>query len=262
MDFLNRYFIYPFLSDSGYNFVNTFVYSLIALAALYLIFKILYKRIKFDKQFLITLIPFILTGSLIRALVDHHYIKYTPFTVSPGIYIVIGLTYLFILLATIWASKSMKKPYWKICFLVGMIFLTAVIVLTRPNIKLHWLPFVTLVLSIVCCLPFLVAQKLIKKSFFDFMALSALFGQFLDGFTTTLLVDFFGFIEKHPLPRLMAQYFGSASTILFLKASIVLLLIFFCTKYLKKQERNFILTLPFVLGLAQASRNLLTFLLL
>ena len=80
---------------SGYTVFNTVVYTLILLVFILAIIKI-FKKIKIDPLSIIcSIIPFVIFGCLIRALVDHGAFPKTIFLITPGIYILVGLITIF-----------------------------------------------------------------------------------------------------------------------------------------------------------------------
>src|SRR3989339_273614 len=98
-DFIQEYFVNPILYQDKYppyNAYNTLAYAAIAIAAVYLLFKLFKsKGIKIDGWFFKAVIPFVLFGSLLRVtedarllprVVEFAGVKLFPF-VTPGIYI-------------------------------------------------------------------------------------------------------------------------------------------------------------------------------
>src|SRR3989344_9647340 len=120
LEFAQKYFLNPIYQNEGYNLVNTITYGLIALAALYVIYKV-FQRLKFkiDFNFLLAAVPFVVLGSSLRAFVDHGFYKITFWTVAPGIYIIIAAVFLVILLGSVYLEKHTKVPYWQATLLIG-----------------------------------------------------------------------------------------------------------------------------------------------
>lgn len=69
-EFINEYFIRPIIdpSLSGYNLVNTIIYIILLVIACGAIYYFLKNKIKFNYEFLIALIPYILFGVSLRVL--------------------------------------------------------------------------------------------------------------------------------------------------------------------------------------------------
>ncbi|MDD5317999.1 MAG: DUF63 family protein, partial [Candidatus ainarchaeum sp.] len=69
--FIGEFFLKPIYEHSGYNAYNTLAYAALAIAAAYLIFRLLKKLgIKIDARFAYSIIPFILLGSALRVAAD------------------------------------------------------------------------------------------------------------------------------------------------------------------------------------------------
>src|SRR3989338_11279562 len=69
---ISEYFVRPIIERTGYNAINTLTYALLALAALYVIWRLLRGR-GFDfsgKEFLFGVGAFVLLGSTARVLTD------------------------------------------------------------------------------------------------------------------------------------------------------------------------------------------------
>ena len=93
---LTKYFVGPIYLDSGYNFVNTIVYAVVALVFLYGLYTGLDKlNIKINRKFFYALLPFVLFGASLRAFVDNGLIKLNFWTVSPGIWMFIAGIFFF-----------------------------------------------------------------------------------------------------------------------------------------------------------------------
>src|SRR4030095_11894022 len=106
-NFIYDYFVQPIWDRTGYNVVNTLVYAVIAIAAIFALNKALKGRVKIDESFVRSVLCFVLLGSTMRVVtdsidtgvfkpvtpfhqvvLDSHIWDYGYFTVTPGIYIV------------------------------------------------------------------------------------------------------------------------------------------------------------------------------
>jgi uncharacterized membrane protein len=76
-------------------------------------------------------------------------------------------------------------------------------------------------------------------------------------------VDFFGGVEKHPIPRYFIEHFGTGLVFYPLKLLVLLPAIYLIFTELKdrKQLRNFLLISIAVLGFAEGLRNFITLIL-
>ncbi len=103
--FLFRYFWGPVLADArgepvngiaeGYNWVNTGIYGIMMVFALFGIYEIIqHYDIEIDTQFVFSLIPWILLGGSLRALEDAGLFReeIAPLFISPIIYLLLGIS--------------------------------------------------------------------------------------------------------------------------------------------------------------------------
>ena len=119
--FLDKYFINPIYLDSGYNFVNTIVYAIIALVLLYGIYKGLEKlNVKIDRKFFYALLPFIVFGASLRAFVDNGLVSLNFWTVSPGIWMLVTGIFLLCFAISLTIEKYTKRDYWKTNIGIGL----------------------------------------------------------------------------------------------------------------------------------------------
>ena len=73
-DFITEHFIDPILSNGWFNPVNTAVYSLILIGAVYVVYTMLKRMdVHIDRYFLAAIMPFIFWGSITRVLHDAAY---------------------------------------------------------------------------------------------------------------------------------------------------------------------------------------------
>ncbi|MBD3262835.1 DUF63 family protein, partial [Candidatus Woesearchaeota archaeon] len=220
-EFINNYFINPIYSNTGYNFVNTIVYALIALVVLYGIFKGLQKlNVKIDIKFFCALLPFIIFGSSLRAFVDHEIISLGFWTVSPGIWMLVAGIFLLCFLVS-WHLN--KENYWKACFGAGVI-LTLVFYFwfwKKLAFTNFWggLAIISLFAGVSALLylifKFTKAKQFLGMGFISFKA------HMLDASATFIAVDFFGAVEKHPLTQMFNNWIGTAAGLFVLKLAIL-----------------------------------------
>ncbi|MEM4359291.1 MAG: DUF63 family protein [Candidatus Bilamarchaeaceae archaeon] len=216
--FIYDYFIDPIWSRTGYNLVNTSVYVVMALAAVYAIFKLFKKiDITIDRRFMFALLPFILFGSTVRVITDSidsdvfkpitpvhafvlqsHIYDYGYLTVTPGIYIVTALIFLLSVLLLRFLGRM--EDLWK----VGTTLWLPHLLLLLPFMGYWYLAFVPIVLAIV---PWAVAKKILKD---DILA-GIVFAHALDGSATFFALS--GIFEKLTGIRYFEQHVVSSALI-------------------------------------------------
>jgi uncharacterized membrane protein len=266
VDLLKYYFITPYHADSGYNLVNTTVYAVIALLALYIVYQILkYYKIKIDLKFFIAVLPFILIGSTIRALVDSDILPYTTYTVSPGIYLTVAILFFTSFAVAYNLPKKFKKvkyPPTSTTAVIGLLTYFLILLITFNKIHLtnaFGFFIITTVFLTTSAVTYLALKTLKWKWGTQKTAFLAIASHLLDASTTFIIVDFFGGWEKHPLPRFLADSIGTAATQFPLKLLVLLPITYLINTELKdKNLKNFLLIAIATLGLAEGLRNLIS----
>lgn len=253
--FWEKYFIEPM--GHYYTLPATIVYALIFVFAAFLVYKYIIKKmkIKVDKNFMISLVPFIFLGGIMRALRDVNFYR-GYFFVSPGIY----LTVFFIALASLALSllfeKLTKKEYWKFMLLIGGIFcffnLYEVFL-----IGIHAWKGVLIILGLVCIWSFVFG--LIHLEFPKYLSkvnFPILVSHLFDGSATFVALTFFSFTEQHVLPTFLINYTGP--WIMFpLKIAVVWPVLYYIDKLKDDQFKIWLKIAVLVLGLALGTRDTL-----
>ncbi|MFA5772440.1 MAG: DUF63 family protein [Thermoplasmata archaeon] len=121
-NFIWRYYVAPIVADvdrnstgdiSGdYNIVNTVTYGLILALSLFYILKFLKRyNIKIDKKFMFAIFPFIVSGSIARALADASLFR-EPLMylfIAPVIYLFIGVFVIILLILGTFLERMLEK---------------------------------------------------------------------------------------------------------------------------------------------------------
>jgi len=253
-NFFQRYFIDPIINLSGYNWINSFVYALVLIAAIFLIYKLLkFLKIEVNLRFALSLSPYIFLGSILRVLRDANFLT-SPVFVSPLIYILIFLIALPLLLFSLFLEKITKIPFQNYFFSFGFIlsgiFFTQIqfvnFIAAAQILSLDLLIFV-LIFSLGNL------TKLTRSLWNKF----AIFSQLFDASSTFVSVQFWGYSEQHVLPNLIFDFFGNWSFFL-VKLIVVLFLLYFVDSGIKNENfKNWIKLVVIILGLALGTRDLL-----
>ncbi len=263
-DIFNEYFLKPFVEHTGYNFVNTATYVLIALFSLYLIYSYIKKnKIKLDNKFVYSLISFIFFGSILRAFTDSidtgkflpitpihefvlnsHLYDYGFFTVTPGIYILVASLFL---ISYFYIEKKIKN--FSIYFPTFLFLSHFLILLPFMHYAIYAIP-----VFLLAIIPAILSYNKIKE-----LSL-AVFAQSLDGAATFFVIDIFSkisnisYFEQHPLSRFIGSLFGTYFTFYLLKA-ILSFLIMYYIKDEKPLDKTFIFAIVLTIGLAPGLRD-------
>ncbi len=253
-NFLETYFINPILNLSGYNWVNTLTYAVILIISVFLIYKLLkFLKIKIDGKFALSLFPYILLGSTLRALKDANFFV-SPVFVSPLIYILVFLFTLSFLLFSLFLEKKTKIPFQSYFFSFG--FILAGIFFTQINFLNFTAAGQILGLDLLLFILIFSLGRLteLTKTLWNKFTI---FSQLFDASSTFVSLHFWGYSEQHVLPNLVFGFFGDWSFFL-IKLIVVLLLIYFIDSSVKnKNFSNWLKLVIIILGIAQGTRDLL-----
>ncbi|MDI9434964.1 MAG: DUF63 family protein [Euryarchaeota archaeon] len=253
LQYIQENFIYL---HPGYTTLNTIVFGIILGLVILVIIKMFRWIEKDPKDLLIPLIPFIFFGSSARALVDNGIYPLTYIMVTPGIYVLTGLSAIFTLLASVFIERKMGWNYRYIIFIIGA-------VICLPNI--YHTPHLNFTASIeilsswgLISLPFILLSKkwsLLKDKF----NLSILLAHLLDASTTFIAVDYYGYAEQHVLPNALTQLADTAIIMYPLKIAVILPALYVIDTYVEDRTiRNMLKLAIFILGLAPGLRNFLS----
>ncbi|MBS3067735.1 DUF63 family protein [Candidatus Micrarchaeota archaeon] len=270
-NFIEDYFIHPLVSQTGYNPVNTAVYAIIAIIALYFIWDIFKrKKIVIDKKFVYAVLPFILLGSTMRvvtdsidnnkfkaitpiheAIINSHIYDYGYLTVTPGVYLVTAAI-LFISMGVLHLIK--KSQYLGH---VGLILWLFHFLLLVPFMQYIMDAIPILILALI---PTIIAWKYLKNEIYALIVA----GHALDGAATFYVIDVFGpkigklYFEQHVVGGFIGAVFGT-----FFAFYLVKLAISFGVAHLLKKEKedenfkNFIALAIMIMGFAPGIRDVL-----
>ncbi|MDR0912175.1 MAG: DUF63 family protein [Methanobrevibacter sp.] len=271
IEFLEQYFF------SGYTLFNTIVYGLILIIFILILIKGFKKLKIIPSQLIFAVIPFILIGSLIRALVDNSYLPYSWFLITPGIYFIVGFLTIVSMLIGLFIEKKIKNSakirnlakkdkfykylydfdFRKIMVIIAIIVLVPIICLYLKEINITVLTQLISIWLILTFIFYLIGFKI--KIYNNKMNLSIISAHLLDATTTFLAVDFYGYSEQHVLPNLIYSHINSAISIYPLKIIVISLAIYTIDEYIDDETIKGMLKLAiFILGLAPGLRNLLT----
>ena len=254
-DIFQTYFVDPILNASGYNWINTSVYALIFVFAVFLIYnKVLEPlKIKIDGRFALALLPYIFLGSVLRALKDSGFLI-SPLFVTPLIYLFIFTFTLALLVFSLFLEKKTKIPFQSYFFSFG--FILAGIFFTQLQFVNFTAAAQILGLDLLIFLLVFGLGNYTKltKSFWN---KSVIFSQLFDASSTFVSLQFWGYSEQHVLPNLIFGFFGNWSFFI-VKLVVALLLLYIIDSSIKnKNFGNWIKLVVIILGIALGTRDLL-----
>jgi len=277
MGFLEEYFLNPIMQNGFFNPVNTIVYSIILVAAVFLVFRMLFRMgIRIDRHFLIAILPFIFWGSSTRVLHDAAYAGIlspglntfysSNFFPTPGSYLITFTFALITLLFSIGIWKLVKIQYWKTMFSVGAVFcLVNIILLPWGNpISFYMIMGLTVLWSaLIYSLSVVFRHRFFKKrhlhlgKIFSNQNQVILGGHLLDASATFVALSLFGYFEQHVVPRMLFPFLGEISMFL-LKIGVVIPVLWIIDTYSDDRNfKNFLKIVVFILGVAPGLRDLI-----
>ncbi len=269
-DFLSNFFCDPILQYSGYNIVNTLIYGIILLVVA---FKLVYpfftkKGISFDARFLWAVLPYIVLGSSFRIYEDLKLLprscnplEFSFYTISPGIYILIGiLTILALGVSIIVANRTKQSPYMVFAGF-GVILAFFNLVAFSQFVDRWWViaavPIGTLLLTIAATIITAKIEQLKTLLQHNQLNQTVFFGQVLDGFATFTAIQFFNFGEQHVFSNFIIQTFSPVA-FLIVKILLMLAVLYFIDKEIEdKNLAGFIKIFVAIIGFAPGIRDTL-----
>lgn len=241
----------------GYTVLKTVVFGLILGIAILAIIKMFKYLDRNPGELFIPVLPYIFLGSASRALVDNAVLPENLFTVTPGIYIIVGFTTIAILLISIFLEKKINLDYRYMFFSTGAILSIPILFsLKEFNITAMFAVFITF--GLISLIFYSIRNKwdLLK----DKLNLSVLSAHIFDASTTFIAVDFFGYWEQHVLPQALINIVDSSFVMFPLKIIVILLSLYLIDEYLIDDDisKNTVKLAIFILGIAPGLRNLLS----
>jgi len=255
LDFIQKYFIGPM--GHYYTLPGTIVYAILFIIAVFLVYKyFLKKRFKINEKFMLSLLPFIILGGVMRSLEDAEFYS-GYFFVSPGIYITVFFIALISLLFSVELEKYRKIKYWKTMLLIGSALLLYNILQVILIGIVNWTAFfgiigIILLWSVVFFPVHHFFPKYLSRTNY-LILLSHLF----DASSSFVAVTFFFYIEQHVLPGFMFSIFG-AWILMPLKIIVVWPALYYIDKVKDKGFRTWLKIAVLILGLALGTRDFLT----
>jgi len=274
MDFWQEYFIDPITNPmvQGYNLVNTSVLIILLVIACAIIYFVLRKKVVFNKDFLISMIPYILFGISMRVIM--HQIEagllITPWIIksanpleigfwffTPGIWLLtFSLVVIGLLIGKVWKKLNTKRVLY---FGIIIAIIPLLYNLSRFD---NWLWFIatgTLILFVSYLICYLVNRFTKYKILKDKTNFFIVLGQGIDGIASTIAITFFSFSEQHVFSNMLIEI----NPVLFagIKLLIAILICWSLDDYLKDNQKHknfvgFIKVIIAILGLATGLASL------
>ncbi len=263
----NEYVIQPLYLNSGYNIVNTTIYIIVFMVALFLIYKELFlkKRIILSNEFLVSLSGWMVLGGVLRVMKDAGIIHSLIF-VTPFIYILMFVSVLVVYFIMKFArKKGVIKSEERALLYTGW----ALVLISMSFLKIKNILGMSYALGLwgVMGLFFYIISRKVRllDDAWNFFALQA---QLLDACGSSVGITYYGFWEKHVLGRTLIKFLedrryflinGSAAWVMIaLKLITVPIALWLIDRYGENElERRFLKLIIIILGVGIGTRNVL-----
>ena len=256
-----KYYVEPIVLDTGYNPVNTLTWAVLLGVALLLLVKLARRlEISIDEKFIIYTVPYILAGSSLRVIEDADLVSAPTryLLITPFIYL---LVFCVTIAALLICGRISPKNFYKGYAAVGLLW-TAFnfVILAGLGIELLWVPLALLCIgSGITGLLYLSFSRANRRFLDNRCNLLILYSHMLDASSTYIGVDWLGYHEKHVLPTMLIDLFGTAIVMFPLKLVVLLPVLALIDESMKGEAalRNLTKLALLTLGLAPATRNML-----
>lgn len=267
--FIEEYFLNPINHPetyAPYNVVNTTVFAVIAIAAVYLIYRFLNaKGIKTDEKFYWAVIPFIFLGSIVRVLSDAKTLPRAveiagttlyPF-ITPQIYVLVFV----VTIAALLLAKKFYADKWHAAFSQTGWLLCVISILPLLFMFKNFALFggILAIVGLVAAVLFLLPRfSPLRASAMEKMLVLS---QGFDGAATFIGVQFGGYSEQHVVGNLIFDIFGGPWAFLVVKLLFAVVVVYMLRKEGEKtnsaEEVAFVSLIITLFGLAPGLRDAL-----
>ncbi len=250
-----------YFAQPGYTTVQTVVYALLLVLAIYLIYRFFLKKIgtKIDERFILAMVPFVLLGGVLRSLGHGDAEIFTGFWFNtPGIHILIAAYTIPAILISEYLQKKYDISYAKWMWIFGSLpvviclYLTTTVGFTNPEVFVYVLGTTAAVAAPLYLFVHFLPGYLSRINY------AILSGHILDGSSTFIAVSMFGYVEKHVLPGFLIDATGPWAMVP-LKIAVIWPVLYLLDDTVEDIElRNWLKVVVLALGLALGVRNMLT----
>jgi uncharacterized membrane protein len=208
VNFFTTYYVDPIRNHTGYNIVNTLTYALILVVGVYYVLKLLERmQITIDKEFIMSLLPFMVIGGTARALVDAEVYPDTFLLITPGIYVTIAAFTLAALVVAKAAAGWKGIEYTRILFGMGAVIAVINIALVALNTERPEAAAYIFGLFALFYVPVYYLSQRYPSSFAGGNAY-IIGAHIFDASTTFTGIQFYGYVEQHVLTGFFIDVFG------------------------------------------------------
>lgn len=271
-DFIYKYYVGPTLNGEPYTIVDTLTYALILICAVYLVYRWLKKTgIDIDQEFIVSTIPFVILGGLLRVVEDTGIIPrpWNVILVTPIIFFVVFfITVTILVVSRTLEKKGLIPSYTKgyaaggICACVITAGVLAYFGITETRIALGVLAAILAMAAVSSAAVWILLRYGLKWPFVDDILYKLLiFGHMLDASATSFGIDLheLTYVEVHVVGSHLIEATGTAFSMFALKLAVIIPAIYVLEMYRKEgnsQLWHLILLAMIVVGMAPGIRDM------
>lgn len=258
-EFVYKYYINPFISDTSYNVFDTLTYAIILGISVFAIIKLLARlKIDIDERLVYSVTPYILAGSAMRVMEDAgtfqpplQYLFITPAIYFPVF--IITFACLFV------SARLYGRDYHRAFFFMGAIWAAVTVALLFYGRQVNIAPgaYILSLGTVISLAVYFIAAKTGFRLLTDKVNAFLLFAHLLDASSTFVGVDILGYYEKHVVPTFFIGLTGTAAVMFVLKLAVFIPVLYILDRELSEDSRmrNFLKLVILVLGFSPAFRN-------
>jgi len=228
--------------------------------------KHLFRKVPFDKKFLLTAAPYAVLGLAVRLLADVGVFEKNPcWNVTPGIYVLSVASGTFFVALGVLVARYTELEYWPLPFFAGTLlasFFTYKLLphLAYPGLMLYPpLIAASLTAAIYALSAFFKPTSIYRRA----ENAAIIFAHALDGSATFVGINLLGYVEEHPLPEYLISLAGDAIVMVPLKIIVVLLALYLLESWYEEEGKasetyyKIFKLVFFILGIGPGARDTL-----
>ena len=237
-EFFYKYVVTALNIGEKYTILNTTLMALLIIGMTYGMFEVLKRmKIKIDRNFTMSFIPFVSFAVVIRVFEDAGIVRGFWF-ISPGIWILFSLIIFSTFLISILVQKRMKIPYHKIMISIGLILLLPTLLFVK------FINVMSVVYALLFFLPIVLGIFFLRWNVENKIVTVV---HAFDAVITFVSIEFFNYREMHVLPNFVIGLTGSAFSFIVLKLVVVVSVLLILDRY--SEDIEFKKFLKFVIGI-------------
>lgn len=278
-DFIYKYYIDPIKYGNAYNIVDTLTYAIILVIGVYLLYRWLSSStylagtgFRFDYQFILATVPYVILGGLVRVIEDTgmitsdwRYLLITPLIYFVLFFFTISMMFLSRYL-TLKGITSTFNQFYAFAGTAAMIVASLALLAwsqTHNGIDLFILAIIPLMAVTATAVVWGVMRYVLSWTYVnDPLYITLLFGQLLDASATSYGIDFHPsvqYVEQHVVGSALIGMTGTALVMFPLKLLVLFPAIYVMQIYRKEANPAFwhlVLLAMIVVGFAPGVRDM------